>query len=1104
MIIRLSSVVALLLAFHLLVPAVAAPAATTLMVKAPPVKLEAVASSMPVWFEPNRGQVAGRTEWTTRAAGAWLFLTSNEVVYALPPEIKFDPARTRGVPSFKTTNVHMRMVGGRKIKGVGEGAMGSYSNYFVGKQEGEWFTGVPHFERVRYAAVYPGIDVVYYATGRSVEYDFLVEPGANPRQIELAFSGVDGLRVDRNGDLVVGAGGKEFRQHRPRVFQGSMEIEASYRITELGTVNVDVSEYDPLIPLRVDPVVDFSTYLGGPGEDYLQDIAIAPDNNIILFGSTQSPASPALDPFQQPSIVGLAPILLKMSGDGRRILFYTILGANSWDSASSITVASDGTLFVAGSTRSPNFPLKNPFQSTFTTVFGSSFLARISSDSRTLVFSSYLGGSIQDTIWSIARDANDNVYAAGYTDSPDFPVMTALQTKYGTQSDAFLTKIDKSGRMVFSTYFGGVGRQSFRTIVVRPQGDLVLVGESSTTDYPLKDAIQTTITPRTGYATSTLTILTGDGRDITYSTFLAGDTASGGQAVALDSTGNIYVAGVILDPGLPLKNPFQQGLGGGLNSYLIKLDSSGKTLLYSSYVGSMEVSDLKIDATDHVYLTGSANHSDIVLKGSPNPFRGGSVYNSDAVVMRFSPDARTLDYSVILGGGSGEHAVGIAFNSEGHAFIAGTTGSVDFSVKNSYQRLFGGGFDGFVAKIVPETIQSMSPILVSPLRMVFSYTIGGPTSGAQTLRVSDSVQRIQATVSDTWLRVGESLINGPGSLSVAVSPAGLSPGVYDGEVRLSASGFAPTNVRVTLNILAAAPSLQSASPAFVQVGSNDTQIVLRGAGFSATTTLIIDGVLWTLRPVEFISAIELKTTLPRSYFAADGNIAIAVRNPNSAVSAVVNVAVGRPAPHITQGGVLNAASYRGGSFSPGEIVTVFGTNFGNAENSRVLFDSIPVSPLYLLPNQFSVVIPYSRAGASGTSLTIESGGQRSVPYVLPLVAAAPAVFTSDGTGKGLAAALNQDGSINSLSNPAERGSIVVLFGTGGGLLTNEPLGRLESPTTAFVDGIEAELLYAGTAPGLTIGALQFNIKIPNEATTGEVIIRVGDTESQGHVTVSLR
>ncbi|MFN0103390.1 MAG: hypothetical protein ACKV2U_15035 [Bryobacteraceae bacterium] len=124
-----------------------------------------LATESSVWFEPNHGQVGGRTEWTARAAGAWLFLTSNEVVYALPSDGAFDPKTTRGVPNRKTTNVHMRMVGGRRVKGVGEKALGGYSNYFLGKRENEWFSGVPHFGQVRYAAVYPGIDWVFYATG---------------------------------------------------------------------------------------------------------------------------------------------------------------------------------------------------------------------------------------------------------------------------------------------------------------------------------------------------------------------------------------------------------------------------------------------------------------------------------------------------------------------------------------------------------------------------------------------------------------------------------------------------------------------------------------------------------------------------------------------------------------------------------------------------------------------------------------------------------------------------------------------------------------------------------------------------------------------------
>jgi len=402
-----------------------------------------------VWFEPNRGQVGGQTDWTARAAGAWLFLTSNEVVYALPPETHFDPKKTPGVPTAKTTNVHMKIVGGRRATGVGEKPLSSYSNYFLGKHENEWFTGVPHFGQVRYPEVYPGIDVVFYTTGRNVEYDFIVKPGADPSVIELKFDGT--VRVDDKGDLSISAEGKSFRQHRPRVFQGSSEIEAAYRITEQGTVKVDVADFDPLVSLRVDPILDFATYLGGPGSDGFSNVAVAADGNLILFGSTQSPAAPVLDPFQQPSIVFLAPIVLKMSADGRRILFYTILGRNGWDVGRAMKLASDGSIVLGGTTRSSEFPMKNPFQGEFKSDIQMAYVARLTGDGRSLVYSSYLGGAHYEDLRDVAVDDKGNAYFVGATDGRGFPTVQPLQAKEANNQDSYIAKLSPEGKILFST-----------------------------------------------------------------------------------------------------------------------------------------------------------------------------------------------------------------------------------------------------------------------------------------------------------------------------------------------------------------------------------------------------------------------------------------------------------------------------------------------------------------------------------------------------------------------------------------------------------------------------------------------------------------------------
>ncbi|MFN0103959.1 MAG: IPT/TIG domain-containing protein [Bryobacteraceae bacterium] len=248
---------------------------------------------------------------------------------------------------------------------------------------------------------------------------------------------------------------------------------------------------------------------------------------------------------------------------------------------------------------------------------------------------------------------------------------------------------------------------------------------------------------------------------------------------------------------------------------------------------------------------------------------------------------------------------------------------------------------------------------------------------------------------------------------------------------------------------------------------------------------------WLLSPVRFVDATTLRFTLPKPYFSAEYNHSITVSNPDSAVSKPVSLAVGRPAPSIASRGIVSAASFAGDVISPEEIITLFGENF--EAGMRVNFDGLLATPLYVTPGQLSVVVPAGLAGARETNVVVEMNFDwQSVPVKIPVWPARPGLFTADSSGRGFAAALNQDGSVNSVSNPADRGSIVVLWGTGGGV---ESL-----PVKVFVDGIESEVLYSGAVGGLW----QVNVRIPEFAVKGEVVWRIGERESQEGVWVALR
>src|SRR5258708_16565442 len=188
-----------------------------------------------------------------------------------------------------------------------------------------------------------------------MEYDFAVKPGADVTKLGIRFTGADNVTLDARGDIVVRAQGAEMRQRRPRVLQGGAEVPSWYEIED-GMVRVRMAAFDPGAELTIDPVLDFSTYLGGPGSDSLWAITTAPDGNPVVAGGTQSPASPTLDPFQQPSVVSLAPIVMKMSADGRRVIFYTILGKNGWDEAHVIVFGKIRAIPVPYSTHSNPLP----------------------------------------------------------------------------------------------------------------------------------------------------------------------------------------------------------------------------------------------------------------------------------------------------------------------------------------------------------------------------------------------------------------------------------------------------------------------------------------------------------------------------------------------------------------------------------------------------------------------------------------------------------------------------------------------------------------------------------------------------------------------------
>ncbi len=350
----------------------------------------------PLSFEPNQGQTDKQIDFVAHGAEYSLFLSGPDVVFLLRRIV------SKPGPRISGTTVRMKPVGaiGSSPEALGEQA--AKSNYFIGNVAERWRTSIPNYAKVRYPNIYPGIDLIYYGNQRQLEYDFVLAPGADPRAILLEFQGTVEPILDRSGDIVMHTVAGDLRWHKPVAYQetnaGRRLVGCAYRRKGAHGLRFSLAAYDRAQPLIIDPVLEYSTYLGGSGAD----------------------------------------------------------------SGGAIAVDSSGNAYVTGSTTSPNFPVKNAFQSSYAGSFNftsNAFVAKFDVLGN-LVYSTYLGGSGSPTQPlpgdqgnGIAIDGGGNAYVTGFTASFDFPTKNAFQAALGNRCmaeicnsrNAFVTKLDAEG-----------------------------------------------------------------------------------------------------------------------------------------------------------------------------------------------------------------------------------------------------------------------------------------------------------------------------------------------------------------------------------------------------------------------------------------------------------------------------------------------------------------------------------------------------------------------------------------------------------------------------------------------------------------------------------
>ncbi len=670
-----------------------------------------------ILFTENMGQWGENVRFRAEGSGASIWFAGSSVYTVFyrqsPPEPPDPLVELQSPPGdIDYLTVRTGFVGAAgDVTAVADGSVYSHESFLFGDDPAKWITNAPTFGAVVINDLYPGIGVRYYSAGQHLEYDFLVEAGADYSTIRLRYDGVQSLSVNEIGDLVVATEWGEMVEQRPVVYQqvGNIrrEIAAEFDVDSDNVFGFQLTgSYNPGLPLVIDPVLSFSTYLGGGSSSAAYGVTFDSAGNIYTTGVTSSVDFPDTNAFQGTMGGGdWDAFVTKFSTDGAAVVYSTYLGGSGDDYGYSIATGSDQSPFIVGRTLSTDFPTVNPLYAANTS--GDAFVAKLSADGSSMTYGTYLGGSGSDVAWDVAVDGSDAAYIVGYTASEDYPTYGPIQDSLGGGYDAIVTKINATGTgLGFSTYLGGEMNDIGQAVVVSSSGKTYVTGYTASEDFPTAGPLQASIASadRTDLFLSRLSAV---GNTLQYSTYFGGTGADLGEDIALGTDGSMYLLCRTFSSNYPLANPIQSSLRGFSDMAVTRISAAGNTVLYSTYIGGTgeeTAGGLGVDDSNRMFIVGHTSSTNFPSVSAFQPDYGGGDF--DAVALRLSADGSVYDYATYLGGSGSDFALDVAVGDDSHVYVAGQTGSTDFPMKRPLQGTAGGNSDVFVALITGDCLDT--------------------------------------------------------------------------------------------------------------------------------------------------------------------------------------------------------------------------------------------------------------------------------------------------------------------------------------------------------------------------------------------------------------
>jgi len=757
---------------------------------------------LPLSFEPT--QDGDSQEFVARTAGGTVKLMGKQIVITLNKPTP--PALGSGHSSAEPpSTLRIGLEGPNPdVRARATGELPGKSNFFYGDKPRNWKTDVPNFSRVEYSNIYLGIDLVYYGDRSGhLEHDFVVKPGANPATIQLNIEGAESVQLLDTGSLQIGLShgtrAETATLLRPVIYQEiegrRVKVAGEYRRLGPDAVGFQIGDYDHSRDLVIDPVLDYSTYLGGGILTGATAIAVDSGGNAYIVGHSGVGGSfPTTKGSFDPSCNDCsAAFVAKLNPTGTALVYSTYLSGGLFDQANAVAVDSTGAAYVAGITESSGFPVtKGAVQTKFGGAFSNGFITKLNPAGSKLDYSTYLGGdgpascyteaggSQADHATGIAIDSAGDAYVTGCTSSKNFPTTKgAFENKCegceAGYASAFAAKLNPTGtELLYSTFLGGNGLDFGYGIAVDSSDHAYITGSTTSTNLTvLSNAYQKHLNAAGGQ-NAFVTKLSDAGTGIVYSTYLGGSVVDGAYAIAVNSAGHAYVTGYASSPDFPIvKGAYQKTCKDCANyetGFVSVFNDAGSELLSSTFLGGNgfdALNGIAVNASGHIFVSGLTESTDFPTTSTAYKTSCSQCsVNSGASSATFTvlnSSGSALVYSTYLGGSGSDSGAAVALDTAGNAYVVGAAGSTNFpisasAVQPTCSACAGGDTGAFVTKFYFGS--GLPSVSLSPASLSF---------GDQALKQASSAHAVELTN------------KGAGPLQVdSFKVAGADPGDFGG------------------------------------------------------------------------------------------------------------------------------------------------------------------------------------------------------------------------------------------------------------------------------------------------------------------------------------